>query len=253
MPMAGATTPSTFAGCLAVANAEILSQFVVVQLKNPGAPIILGAIPSIMDMKTTIFSYGAPELSLMVGALSEILHSYKLPVFGTAGCTDAANVGIQAATDVTYQILTTMLTGADLVHDVSVAYHGTVGFPELITLVDEIIGMVKVLLGGIEVNKDTLALDITERLGPRSSFLGEKHTMANFRKFWVPSIFDRSVSKADGAPNAESMLTEKTLRLMMTHQPRPPADDVLKELDKVEARYLKKLGLKAYPKKKSAY
>jgi hypothetical protein len=77
--------------------------------------------------------------------------------------------------------------------------------------------------------------------------------MANFRKFWVPSIFDRSVSKTDGSPNAESMLTEKTLRLMMTHQPKPLADDVLKELDKVEARYLKKLGLKAYPEKKSSY
>jgi trimethylamine--corrinoid protein Co-methyltransferase len=109
--------------------------------------------------------------------------------------------------------------------------------------------MVKVLLGGIKVNKETLALDMIERLGPRSSFLTEKHTAENFRKFWVPSLFDRSFTKTPEAVNAESKLTQKTLHLMMTHKPKPLSDDVLKELDKVEARYLKKLGLKEYPKK----
>jgi len=251
MPMAGATAPATFAGCLVIANAEILSQLVAVQLKKPGAPVIVGAIPSVMDMKTTIFSYGAPELSLMVGALTELLHYYKLPVFGTAGCTDAENVGIQATAEVTYQIMVTMMTGADLVHDVAVAYHATVGSPELIVLVDEIIGMVKVLMGGIKINKETLALDLIERLGPRSSFLTERHTTEHFRKFWVPTIFDRSFIKTAEAKDAEAKLTQKTLELIMTHQPKPLPDDVQKELDKVEARYLKRLGLKEYPKRES--
>jgi trimethylamine--corrinoid protein Co-methyltransferase len=251
MPMAGATVPATFAGALVIANAEILSHLVAVQLKKPGAPVIVGAIPSIMDMKTTIFSYGAPELTLMVGALTELLHSYKLPVFGTAGCTDAENVGIQATAETLYQIMVTVMTGADLVHDVAVAYHATVGSPELIVLVDELIGMVKVLLGGIKVNKETLALDMIERLGPRSSFLTEKHTAENFRKFWVPSLFDRSFIKTPEAVNAESKLTQKTLHLMMTHKPKPLSDDILKEMDKVEAGYLKRLGLKEYPRREA--
>ena len=55
--MAGATTPATFAGCLALANAEVLSHLVVIQLKYSGAPVIYGSIPTIMDMKTTIYSY----------------------------------------------------------------------------------------------------------------------------------------------------------------------------------------------------
>jgi len=70
MQMAGATAPATFAGCLAIANAEVLSQLVVLQTKKPGAPVIFGGMPSIMDMKTTICSYGAPEKALMVGALT---------------------------------------------------------------------------------------------------------------------------------------------------------------------------------------
>jgi trimethylamine--corrinoid protein Co-methyltransferase len=54
MPMAGATAPATFAGTLAVMNAELLSHLAIIQLKREGAPMIYGAIPNIIDMRTTI-------------------------------------------------------------------------------------------------------------------------------------------------------------------------------------------------------
>ena len=127
MPMAGATTPATFAGCLVIANTEFLSQLVVLQLKNPGTPVIYGSIPNIMEMRTTIFPYGAPEMSLMVAALTELCHYYRLPMFGTAGCSDAYNIGAQMGAEITYQILMTALSGADLVHDVGILYPATVG------------------------------------------------------------------------------------------------------------------------------
>jgi len=148
MPMAGTTAPATFAGCLTIANAEVLGQLVVMQIKNPGAPVIYGSMPSIMDMKSTIYSYGAPEKALMVGALTELCHYYQLPMFGTAGCTDAEVIGTQAGAEITYQTLSSMLTGADFVHNVGLMYHGTMASPELIVLVNEIIDMVKVLMNG---------------------------------------------------------------------------------------------------------
>jgi trimethylamine--corrinoid protein Co-methyltransferase len=249
MPMAGATAPATFAGCLVIANAEILSQLVVVQLKNPGAPVIIGAIPSIMDMQTTIFSYGAPELSLMVGALTELCHYYKLPMFGTAGCTDAEKVGIQATAEVTYQVMITALTGADLVHDVTVMYHATLGSPELTVLVNEIIGMVKVLLGGIEINNETVPLSLIERLGPRATFLTEKHTARHFKKFWVPQIFDRSFIKTAEDKDCEQKLRDKTIQIIKTHMPKPLPPEIVRELKKVEAMWLNQMGLNEYPKK----
>jgi len=249
MPMAGATAPATFPGCLAIANAEVLSQLVVLQLKNPGAPVILGSIPSIMDMKTTIFSYGAPEMSLMVGALAELCHYYKLPMFGTAGCTDAGLIGVQVGAEITYQILISTLTGADLVHDVGVGYHAKEKWPELIVLVDEIIDMVKVLMGGIEINDETLPLDLIERLGPRANYLSEGHTLKHFRKFWVPKIFDRSMTKKEGVKDCEELLNEKTIKILETHQPKPLPEDLVKELKKVGKTWLDRVGLAEYPKR----
>jgi len=249
MPMAGATAPATFPGCLVIANAEVLSQLVVLQLEYPGAPVIFGSMPGIMDMKTTIYSYGAPEMCLMVGALTELCHYYKLPMFGTAGCTDAGVIGAQAAAEITYQILISALTGADLVHDTGFTYHSQVISPELIVLADELIDMVKVVMQGIEINDETLPLDLIERVGPGGTFISESHTLKHFRKFWVPKVFDRSMAKREGIKKCEDLLNEKTLEILKTHKPKPLSEDLVKELRKVEASWLKRVGLEQYPKR----
>lgn len=247
MPMAGATAPATFAGCLAVAIAEILSHLVVLQLKNPGTPIIFGAIPSIMDMKTTIFSYGAPEMSLMVGALADVSHYYKLPMFGTAGITDANVMDMQAAGEATYQILISALTGADLVHDLGALY--CMVSPEFHVFENEIIDMAKVLIGGMEINVESLAVDMIERLGPRANYLSEKHTLKNFRKFWVPKIFDRSSREKRNIEQCGEVLNERTIEIIETHKPKPLPEDLFREVKNMERTWLDRVGLKEYPKR----
>lgn len=248
MPMAGATTPATFAGCMAIASAEVLSQLVVLQLKNPGAPVVYGGITNIMEMKTTIFPYGAPEMSLMVAALTELSHYYKLPMFGTAGCCDAYNVGAQMGAEITYQILMTMLSGADLVHDIGILYHSH-GSPEVNVFCDEIIDMVKVSMNGIEVNEETIPLDLIERVGPRGNYISEKHTLKHFRNFWAPKIFDRSATRGDQSKDCEDLLREKTINILETHPAKPPSEDIQKELRKLESKWLSLVNLKEYPKR----
>jgi trimethylamine--corrinoid protein Co-methyltransferase len=248
MPMLGTTVPATFAGCLAIANAEALSQLVVLQTKNPGTPVICGSLPSVMDMKTSIFAFGAPEMSLMVGALTEIFHHYRIPAFGTAGCTDAEVVGVQAGAEITYQIMTSALTGADLVHDVGIIYHDKAVSPELTVLTNEVIDMVKVLMGGIEINEETLVLDLIDRLGPESSYITEDHTFNHFRKFWNPKIFDRSFEKQPDTKDAEDLLNQRTIDILKNHQPKPLSEDLGKELKKVEKSWFDRKGLKhEYP------
>jgi trimethylamine--corrinoid protein Co-methyltransferase len=248
--MAGVSTPATFAGCLDIANAEVLSELVVLQFKNPGTPVIFGGMPSIMDMKTTIVSYGAPEMSLMVGALTELSHYYKLPFFGTAGSTDAAVVGAQAAAEVTSQILVSTFHGSDLVHGAGQMYHCVTLSSELMVLVDEIIDMVKVLMGGIEINDETLPLDLIERLGPGSNYLYEYHTRKHFRKFWVPEVFDRSFTRKEGVKDCEELLRQKTIDLIKTHKPKLLPEDLIKQLKKIEKTWFDRVGLKhEYPQR----
>lgn len=247
MPMAGATTPATFPAVLAIANAEALSHLVVTQLKKPGAPIIVGTMPSFMDMRTTIFPFGAPELSFLSAAFKELSHYYRLPMFGTAGCTDSSVIDAQAGAEITYQILMSALSGADLVHDIGMMSVCRVTSPELAFFENEIIDMVKVSMGGIEINDETLPLDLIERVGPRGTYISEKHTLKHFRKAWVPKVFDRSMIKSEGVKTCEKLLNEMTIKIIETHQPKPLPEDVTKELKKVEENWLKQAGLKEYP------
>jgi len=251
MPMAGVSTPATFAGCLATANAEILSQLVCIQLRNPGAPVICGSVPSIMDMRTAIYSYGAPEAALMIGALTELCHYYKLPMFGTAACTDSARIDAQAGIEITHQVMMSALTGADIVHDVGFVYHATAVSPELLVLTDEVISMVKVLMKGIEINDETLPLSLIERLGPKSNYLSETHTLKHFRSFWTPKVFDRSFSRTEKTKGCDDMLRERTLEMMRNYQPKPLGEDLVKELKNMEKSWFERLGLRyEYPKRK---
>ncbi|UCG55020.1 MAG: trimethylamine methyltransferase family protein, partial [Dehalococcoidia bacterium] len=247
MPMAGATTPATWPGILVLSNAEVLSQLTVVQLKYPGTPVIYGGIPNVMEMKTTIFPYGAPELSYLVAALTELSRYYRMPMFGTAGCSDAYKIGAQMGAELAFQVLLTILSGADLVHDVGIMYHGTMGSMETTVFCDELIDMVNATMGGIEINDDTLPLDLIDRVGPGGTYISEKHTLKHFRKFWVPKLFDRSASRGEDSKDCEDLLKEKTIQILKTHQPKPLPDDVLKEMKKMEQGWLKSIGLDKYP------
>lgn len=130
-------------------------------------------------------------------------------------------------------------------------YHSEISSPELMVFCNEIIDMVGVSMGGIEINEETLPLDLIDRVGPRGNYISEKHTLKHFKKFWTPKIFDCSVVKREGTKNCEDLLNEMTIKIMETHQPKPLPEDVLKELAKIEAGWLKRVGMKEYPKKAS--
>jgi trimethylamine--corrinoid protein Co-methyltransferase len=145
----GGTAPATFAGEIVQASAESLSGVVLTQAINPGAPFIYGAFATVMDMRTTVFSYGAPEMSLMVAAMAQMAQHYKLPFFGTAGCSDAKFPDAQAAAEVAFSCLSSALVGANLIHDAgSWLDHGSLASPTFMVLVNEILYMVNQFMRG---------------------------------------------------------------------------------------------------------
>jgi trimethylamine--corrinoid protein Co-methyltransferase len=110
--------------------------------------------------------------------------------------------------------------------------------------------MVKVLMGGIEINDETLPLELIERIGPKGNYITEKHTLKHFRKFWAPRIFDRSATSQEDFKHAEDLLNQKTIEIMETHQPKPLPEDLVRELKKVEKTWFDRVGLKhEYPKR----
>jgi len=239
-PMSGATAPSTLAGTIVVANAECLSGLVMQQLRAPGAAFVYGAFITIMDMSSTVFSYGAPELALMSAALAEMAHFYRLPSWSQACCTDAKVVDQQAAAEYMSSALLAGLAGSNLIHDCGYLESGMTSSHESILLADEIVGLVRRILGGIEVNEETIALDVVAEVGPGGSFLTTEHTLSHFRdEFWFPRFFDRERYgkwQELGSRTVLEKLNKEAKRILDEHVPEPLAETKRSEIDEILER-----------------
>jgi trimethylamine--corrinoid protein Co-methyltransferase len=239
-PQACGSAPATFAGTIVQGSAESLSGLVLAQIARPGAPFIYGAFTTIMDMQTSVFSYGAPEMALMVGAMAQMAQYYKLPFFGTAGSTDAKFCDAQAAAEATLQCLSSAAIGSGLVHDCSSWMdHGSLVSPAFMVLVNEILHNVNQYMQGLPVTEETLAIDLIDRVGPGAHYLQEAHTMEHFREVRYSKLFERSVYdqwKEMGAKHFEERLRDLTQEAM-EHKPASLPSDVIKELDRMQAHW----------------
>ncbi|RKX98474.1 MAG: trimethylamine methyltransferase [Spirochaetes bacterium] len=247
--IAGATAPATLAGTIAQGLAESLPGVIVSQLIREGSPIIIGGVYGIMDMKTTVYSYGSPEFQVMQAGIAEVAHYIGMPVFGTAGCTDSHILDAQAAAEAAMSILMAALSGANLVHDVGYTASGATGSLFQLVMGNEIIGMVKRIIRGFSVNEYTLAVDEVVKAKPGGEHVTSTHTYNNFRKeTWFPGFMDRwrynEWKTMKGAKSMGDKIKEKTKKILKTHSPPELPEKILEEIDAVikeaEERELKK-------------
>ncbi len=235
-PIAGATVPMTLAGALVVAVADSLSGLVAAQFHAPGAPFVTGGVLSTMDMASTIYTYGSPELSLLEAALTDLAHFYKLPMFSTAGCSDSKLFDEQAAAEAMMSIFSAALSGANLVHDVGYLENGLIGSFEMLVASNEFIAMAKHFVKGVEVNPETLAVDVIEKVGPGGNFVAERHTKNHFREVeWFPKLMDRqnlSDWELHGSKPMRQRVNERVREILATHQVPPLSEEVEKTIEK---------------------
>ena len=245
MTLAGSSAPVTAAGNLVACIAESLSGLVMAQLKKRGSPFIFGGVPTIIDMSTMLVSYGAPEMSLWSAALAEMAHYLHLPVFSTAGCTDAVTFDQQAAAESAISCLMAALSGANLVHDVGFTEAANSASLELIAATDEFIGMIGCIMDGIEVTPETLALDVMDRVGPGGSYFGEKHTVRHFRQNWFPRLLNRHNYEqwtAAGGLSLGDKANQRVRQILQEHKPEPLPPELVAELDEMEEHWWREVS-----------
>jgi trimethylamine--corrinoid protein Co-methyltransferase len=177
-PIAGATAPTTLAGTLAQMHAEALAGVALIQLLQPGAPALYGAVPSVMDLRKMNLAIGSVETGMMNAVAVQLAHRYQLPIYASAGLTDAKVPNIQAGAEKMLSNLLLAQAGADFIHLAAgmLDSGNTICFEQYI-IDDEILGMVYRLLKGIDVNARTLALDCIASVGPGGNYVLEDHTV----------------------------------------------------------------------------
>ncbi len=237
--MSGATAPVTLAGALAQGNAEALSGLVMHQLRSKGAPIISGIGMSTMDMARATCIYGCPEYRLALSACADLYHHYQIPMWGTAGVTDANSLDQQAGMEWGISLMLNAMSGANLIHDIGYMGQGLIGHPAALVICDEIISYVRRFMRGFDLDDAHLDLDSIRQVGAGGSFLSTDQTARLFRsEHWYPSLCNRKpvgLWEKEGINSMATVAVEKARKILRDHSPAPLPETVQQELNEMRA------------------
>ncbi len=192
-PICGTTSPITLAGNVLVHVAETLAGITLVQAVNKGAPGICGSVGSITNLHTMDHVGGAIERGMINAAVSQIAQRLQIPLYSTAGTSDAKTVDVQASYESAMSSLLVAMSGANYIHDIAGLMETdlTVAYEKLV-LDNEILGMCQRVLRGIEVNDETLATDLIIEKGPGETYLTDEHTLNHMHgEFFMPELANR--------------------------------------------------------------
>jgi len=240
-PHAGGTAPITASGLLVQQNAEILAGITLVQLINPGTPVIYTNAPTVLDMRTGLASLGAPERGIYVTASAQLANYYNIPFCTVMGTTDSKIVDVQAGYEKAISFLIAALAGSNIItaHTGMLENCLTISYEQSV-IDNEIYGMVFRLLQSSEISEKTLleAFEVIKNVGPLgSNYLGQKHTREYFNtEIWLPAISERNKWETwikKGRKSALELAREEAKRILREHHPEPLPRETLEEISEI--------------------
>ncbi len=246
--LAGSTAPITVAGLLTQTNAEILGGAVLSQIYNSRAPVFFGTVSHITDIRTGNSAMGSVETGLITAGISQLARKYGIPSRGPGAVTDSKVLDLQNG----FERLQTLMFAAHAgINYITCAgsYEATLAEAlELLVIDDDLVGMVKRGLEGVEVNEKTIGLDAITRVATSSkkgsNFLDDKHTLKHMRTaHYLPELSDRLRRRPwwkKGAKDIVQRAREKVNQILETQSVPPLAPEKLEEIDAFIAEIAKR-------------
>jgi trimethylamine--corrinoid protein Co-methyltransferase len=230
----GVNSPHTTAGCMAAMNAGTLLGVVLSQLVNEGSAIAVpGWNGGPYNLKTMVGNY---VLADEQGVPTSMGRFYDLPVFGLGGATDSKVLDQQCGIESTISLMTSLLHGANIVHDLGFMDAGLQGSLQLIAICNDTLGFLRAATGGVVVNDETLALDVIDELGPTGDYLNHDHTMQHYKDPFYSQLADKqpfSMWQKRGATTMEARAAQMVDEILTNHQPDPLPADIQAEIKKI--------------------
>ncbi|MEK9641441.1 MAG: trimethylamine methyltransferase family protein [Paracoccaceae bacterium] len=231
--LSGAMGPVSTAASVTQAMAEAMICCAYAQLVKEGAPFILGNFLSSMSLKSGAPTFGMPEPVLSNYAIGQMARRLGLPLRCGGSLTASKIEDAQAAYESADSMHSTMLAGANYVLHAAGWMEGGLctGFEKLVMDADRL-GSYQKLLGGLEVDDNSLARDAYEEVDAGGHFLGSSHTMRNYKTaFYEPALSDSENVESweeKGSTDMRTRAYERWNTLLNQYEP-PPIDEATDE------------------------
>lgn len=229
--LTGAMGPASIAGSLAQLIAEALAGIALVQLIEPGCPVIFGSFLSTMDLQSGALTMGTPEAQLGLYCAAQMARHYGLP-FRSGGAFSSAKLpDAQAGYESALSMLPTLQAGTHFVlHAAGWLDNGLAAGYAKFMLDCELLGMLHTWVKGVDLSDEALAFDAMAEVPPGGHYLGTGHTMRHFRDaFYRAELFDYTSSEQwelNGAQDSYARASAKARQLLASYEP-PPLDPAI--------------------------
>jgi trimethylamine--corrinoid protein Co-methyltransferase len=227
--LSGAMGPVSTAASVTQAMAEAMICCAYAQLVKEGAPFILGNFLSSMSLKSGAPTFGMPEPVLSNYAIGQMARRVGLPLRCGGSLTASKIEDAQAAYESADSMHSTILAGANYALHAAGWMEGGLctGFEKLVMDADRL-GSYQKLLGGLEVDDNSLARDAYEEVDAGGHFLGSSHTMRNYKTaFYEPALSDSENVESweeKGSTDMRTRAYERWNTLLNQYEP-PPIDE----------------------------
>mgnify|MGYP006283191787 CR=1 FL=1 len=251
MPLPGGNSPVTLAGTLTEHTAENLSGIVITQLINPGTPVLYGGGAICLDMRSGTSCIGAIETHMLGSGYNQIGKALGLPTASNVGQSDSKRVDSQSGIESGVGITLAALSGINLSRGPGMMGFANCQSLEKLVIDNNICGMAKRLVKGIECTDETIALDIIKAAGRGAQgHLSSEHTMKWFkREFFFPSgVIERKAGvEGEKGSSAWDRAKEEVRNRLSRAEAAPMAEDKAVELKRIIQEYAKSKGVDKLP------
>ena len=252
MPLSGFMAPITLVGSLVQHTAETLSGLAISQLINPGTPVLYGGSPAVFDVRYETTPMGDIGTMMIDCAYSEIGKHLGLPTQAYIGLSDAKLLDAQAGFETSMGATLAALSGIN-----NIAGPGMLDFEscfslEKLILDNEICGMVKRMVAGIEPKEDFPSLPRFEELLREEHLLISDHTLKYLKEeVYLPGPTidraNRSRWQEEGSRTLGARAAEQVETLVAKHQPVGLSDTVLGDLTSIMETEARRHGMSRLP------
>lgn len=252
MPLAGVGSPITLIGSVVQHAAECISGMTIHQLSRPGAPIVWGGAPAIMDMHQGTTPMGAVETAMIDAAYAQVGKSLGFPTHTYLCASDSKLVDAQAGMESGISAMIGALAGINMISGAGMLdFLASISLEKLV-IDAEAIGMAKRMLQGIKIHTETLATEFYEGIDFTGAFLKQKATRTLFKEeqYLPSSVIDRGSIRTwqnSGELDTFDRAKNRVGEVLAAYQyPQIPQDQV-SALDEMVANLARKAGLDTLP------
>jgi len=241
LPIGGASTPITTAGSIVNSLATDFAAMVLAQIVRTGSFCIGSSDVCFMEPATgSIGNFAQTSLADLI--MCQIRRRLGLPSFtGAAGYSGSPRFNQDAVAEITAGMLQSFFSRPATLDYLGSLDQGLTYSLHGLLLCHDLAGLLRTMWQGVQIDENTLALDLARAVGPRGNYLAQQHTVDHCREhLWQSRYFgpNMPLGVAGGADSDLKARIERDLRETLEHHhPQPLGAELTARLATIRERF----------------